>query len=157
VPLDANAVGFNAAAMLESLMDGRPIESQMVQVPPLPIVERRSSDAFAVSDPDVVAAMRFIWNRAAVFTSVDDVLQDAAVSARTLQLQFRKSLGRTIQQEIWRIHVERAKTLLGETTLSISEIAEASGFRSAQSLSEIFRRQVGMSPSEHRRRVRPKG
>jgi transcriptional regulator GlxA family with amidase domain len=48
-----------------------------------------------------------------------------------------------------------AKRLLAQTSLLMPEVAEGSGFTDAKMLSSIFARDVGMSPSDYRRSVKP--
>jgi hypothetical protein len=52
-------------------------------------------------------------------------------------------LGRTIHQEIDRVRIERAETLLAETNLPIKHIAQQSGFQTVQYLTRAFRRLTG--------------
>jgi LacI family transcriptional regulator len=152
IPLNSRRTGWEAAAMLDRLMQGESLPASTVLIPPLPIAQRRSSDAMAVADPDVHAAMRFIWERSNQPISVDDVIQHVAVSHRSLQLRFQKELGRTIRKEIARVRIERVKHLLSETTSSISQIAEDCGFRDVQTLSQVFRRLTGITPRTYRQR-----
>ena len=71
-----------------------------------------------------------------------------------LEIGFRKSLGRSSNDEIQRRHPETAKCLLAETDWSMGKIAAASGFSSVSYLTILFRRFVGINPREYRKRVR---
>lgn len=72
------------------------------------------------------------------------------VSSKTLQKHFASSLKRSVAQEIRRARIERAKRELTEGTRSVGEIAKLTGFKSNVSLSVIFRREVGLTPSQYR-------
>ena len=61
-------------------------------------------------------------------------------------------LGRTIHQEIDRVRIQRAKTLLAETNLPIKQIAQQAGFQTVQYLTRTFRRLTGDTPAAFRRR-----
>ena len=50
--------------------------------------------------------------------------------------------------------LERARQLLAESALSISEIAEALGYRDIYFFSRQFRQRTGGSPTDYRRRMR---
>ena len=53
-------VGYEAAALLDRLMDGRPAPKAPILVQPAGLVVRRSTDVYVVDDPEVAAALRFI-------------------------------------------------------------------------------------------------
>ncbi len=61
---------------------------------------------------------------------------------------FKISFGVTPNRYIILTRVEFAKTLLGSGYLSISEIAEKSGFSDIYYFSKLFKKEVGVSPSE---------
>ena len=52
--------GYEAAKLLQKLMDGGPAPSQPIRVPTGPVIVRYSSEVLAVSDPDLSCALRFI-------------------------------------------------------------------------------------------------
>lgn len=70
---------------------------------------------------------------------------------------FKMYLGKTFREKLREVRLEKAKSLIEETPLQISEIARRCGFRSPQRLNEAFRRFYGTSPlaqrkSGHRRK-----
>ena len=66
--------------------------------------------------------------------------------ARALELRFRRILGRSVNEEIRQIRIERAKHLLAETRLSVTRVAETLGFGSSNYMIRLFRHTVGQSP-----------
>jgi AraC-like DNA-binding protein len=71
---------------------------------------------------------------------------------------FKKAFGETPHQYLLRRRMERAKELLRNTPLSVTEVSLAVGFRSLGSFSTAFRQLVGESPSvyaHHRRAAAP--
>jgi AraC-like DNA-binding protein len=67
---------------------------------------------------------------------------------------FKAWFGETPHQYRARAQIERAKSLLILTDLSITDVCMAVGFSSLGSFSALFSRRVGMSPSEFQRRHR---
>jgi len=63
---------------------------------------------------------------------------------------FHKLTGHSPQQYILRQRLEHARTLLGNATLSIAEVARRCGFSGAAHFSRQFRRQYRTSPRQHR-------
>jgi LacI family transcriptional regulator len=82
---------------------------------------------------------------------VDEIANHVYISKRSLQLKFRKMLGRSIHDEIVQTHFEAAKTLLVETNLSIDEVAVKSGFLYTSNMRRAFKQLAGMLPQKYRR------
>lgn len=155
VAVPAEDVGFQAALLLERIMSGESsVASQPVLLPPLRIVPRESTDVLNVADGDVVVAIRFIREHAAHPLQVDDVVERVTLSRRSLERRFRQFTGHSISDEIRRAHLDRAKELLINTELPMSQIATASGFINATRLGVVFQAELSESPSEFRKRSR---
>ena len=153
IALPSEAMGFEAAAMIDRLLKGESLAHPLVLFPPTRVVTRQSTDLMAIADAEVAEAVRFIRQQAAKEISVADVARHVAVSRRALEQRFRTALGRSPLDEILRIRLERARQLLQETSLSIEQIANACSFSSASYLGVVFRRLTGMTPSECRKRA----
>ena len=76
----------------------------------------------------------------------------AAMSERTFLRRFRATTGMTPAAWVTRMRVERARELLESTTLPMEGIAARAGLGTATTLRHHFRRRVGVSPVEYRRR-----
>jgi LacI family transcriptional regulator len=150
IRLDGHRAGYQTAALLDRMMRGEMAPLQSIPIPPLPIRHRRSSDAFAIADEEVSAALRFVWENADRDISVADVAEAVSISRRSLQVRFRSALGRTVQSEIWRSHIDRAKEMLAHSNIPLWQVAERSGFRRSQALSRLFHRETGMTPRAYR-------
>lgn len=77
-----------------------------------------------------------------------------STETRTLQIRFRNVLDRPIAAEIRRVRIERAKRELTQSNRSLTEIARDVGFGEAVRMYEVFRRELGTSPSEYRKQRR---
>jgi AraC family transcriptional activator FtrA len=71
--------------------------------------------------------------------------------------RFRSATGTTPADWITRARLDRARELLESTSLSIDSIAERAGLGTATTLRHHFRRKVGISPVEYRRRFSKTG
>ncbi len=65
----------------------------------------------------------------------------------------KKETGKTAQEYIHLAVVERAKELLAENNQTVSEIAYELGFNYPHHLNRMFKRIVGMTPNEYRKRI----
>lgn len=154
IDLPTERIGFEAARLLDRLLDGRNAPpADPIVFPPGGVVTRQSTDVSAISDPDVVAASKFIREHADQPIRVEDVLDGVPLGRRTLERRFRQAMGRSILSEIRRAHVERAKQLLGATQLSNPAIAEACGFSNSSRFGITFRQLTGVTPGEFRRNL----
>ena len=81
----------------------------------------------------------------------------AAVSPRTFARRFREETGTTPLQWLLSRRVLEARRLLEETDLPIDEIAWRSGFGTAASLRDHFRRSTSTTPTAYRGSFRPAG
>jgi LacI family transcriptional regulator len=61
---NTHRTGYQAAALLARMMAGEQLGEQAHRIGPLGIATRHSTDIVAVDDPDVAAAVRFIYERA---------------------------------------------------------------------------------------------
>jgi LacI family transcriptional regulator len=147
-------VGWEAAAILDRWLEGEKPRPETILIPPVGIVTRRSSEVLPSSDAELVAAVRFIADNARSTLQVSDVLREVSTSRRSLEQKFRSVLRHGIAEEMRRVHVELAKDLLVTSSLSIAEVAEQSGFTSAQALARIFRKEMGCTPGGYREQAR---
>ncbi|MFP4224674.1 MAG: substrate-binding domain-containing protein [Phycisphaeraceae bacterium] len=147
---DSYRIGYTAAQQLERMMRGESVSPKPVKVRPLRVARRRSTDAVVVDDPAVAQAVAYIREHACQGITVTDVLEQVDMTRRMLDARFTKLIGRTPYQEILRIKLNRAKVLLTETTLPLSRIAAATGFKEAECLSVAFKRTIGQTPGRYR-------
>jgi LacI family transcriptional regulator len=150
----ARTIGYQAAALLDQLMAGGKAERSKFLVQPEGIVTRRSSDALAIDDAEVAAALRFIRQHACKGIQVCDVVQAVAISRTALMTRFKALLGRTIHAEIQRVQIDHVRQLMAATDLPLNRVVLQTGFRYLQQMITVFRRHTGQTPGEYRIRSR---
>lgn len=84
--------------------------------------------------------------------TVDDLAARSAMSTRTFARRFAAETGTTPVKWLTTQRVLFAKQLLEDTDHPLERIATASGFGSGALLRHHFQRQVGIAPTEYRRR-----
>lgn len=147
-------IGYEAARLLDQWMMSGKRPSQTVLVQPLGVVPRQSTQLLAVQVPQVARALQFIRNHDGEALKTQDVLAQVEISRRTLEIHFQNILGRTIHEEIMRVRMERAKTMLITSDKNILQIATACGFGFPSQFSHAFKREIGMPPQEFRKQYR---
>ncbi|MDD2455881.1 MAG: DNA-binding transcriptional regulator [Kiritimatiellae bacterium] len=147
-------IGYRAAKLLDALMRHQAKRVTNILVDPVTIAERASTDLIATTDRVVADALRLIRQQACGGLGVAQVAQGIGVSRSTLDGHFRQVVGRSVHQEILRVQISAARSLLATTDLSLEDIARRAGFCHAQYLAAIFRRECGQTPGEFRRLAR---
>lgn len=84
--------------------------------------------------------------------TLEDVARAAGMSANRLQRLFRSAFGMTVFDYVRRRKLERARKMLEEEGVSVSEAAYRAGYTSSANFATAFRRAFGMSPKEVRRK-----
>ncbi|MBO9697972.1 MAG: helix-turn-helix transcriptional regulator [Sphingopyxis sp.] len=143
------------AALVRALLAGDALAAD-----PLVAILARTLDGMAgrAESPAITQRinelMAYIQTQLELPLSVEDMATEAGMSVNSLIVHFARATGHTPAQYVLRQRLRHACWFLMNRPLSIAEIAFATGFSSHAHLCAIFRRKVGMSPGEWRRRYR---
>jgi AraC family transcriptional regulator len=85
---------------------------------------------------------------------LEDLASTVDLSTHYFTEAFRKAVGVPPYRYVLQQRVERAKLLLSQSELSVSQIADRAGFSSQAQLTTIFRRFVGTPPARYRRETK---
>jgi len=100
--------------------------------------------------PFIVRAKQFIQENCSENLSLGQVSGSVNMSHFYFCKQFRKSTGLSFTDFVSRTRIEKAKNLLLNPHLRVSEVAFAAGFQSLSNFNRIFKRIVGESPTSDR-------
>jgi LacI family transcriptional regulator len=128
-----------AAATLESMIRGE-TPPAMQCVPPIGVVERRSTDILVYGDNLIVDVVAYIRDHVADGLQVEDLPRLFPVSLRTLFRRFARCVGHSPAVEIRRARLALARRLLDERRLSRTEIAAACGYADLSHMDRLLRR-----------------
>jgi len=150
IVLNDEQVGYEAAVQLDRQMTGRKTLKKEIFLRPMYVHARQSTDVLAIEDPVVARALRFIRTHADRVLSVEDVVEASSTSRRLLERHFRDAVGASVYHEIQRSHIERACRMLVDTNWPVAQIADRCGFSSAVHFAVAFKRQMRLTPQQHR-------
>jgi LacI family transcriptional regulator len=150
VDVNFEQLGYEAAALLDRVMQGKAPRHARMVVPPSGVVARRSTNIIAVPDLQVARALRFIWTNAGRTLPLEEIAAHAGTTHRALSRIFRQHLQRSIVEEIARSRIDKAKSLLTTGKLPVNRVAVACGFSSASYFNNVFRAATGMTPRKFR-------
>ena len=151
ITMPVEKIGYEAAALLDRMLAGKVPPVRPVVIPGASVTLRTSTDIVAVGDVTVANAIRFIRQHINEPVNVESLLQSLGVPRRTLEMKFRKALGRTPLAVQTQIRMEHVKHLLSRTDMPLADIARKSGFANASRLCVVFRKRTGLTPVGYRR------
>lgn len=85
----------------------------------------------------------------------DKLAAEVELSPQYLSALFRKCTGVSLKQYITQVRLERAMHLLMETTMNVSQVAEALGYANVYLFSKQFKQKFGFPPSSFSMRAMP--
>lgn len=109
------------------------------------------SPAWQGSRTTVHRAMRLIRGGALDRTGVEDLAARLGIGARHLDRLFQRHVGASPLQVARTMRVQRAKRLLDQTRLPMSEVAARAGFASLRRFNAVFAEVYKRTPSDIRR------
>jgi AraC family carnitine catabolism transcriptional activator len=110
-----------------------------------------------VQHPEVVRAIELMEHNLQEPLRIADIASRVGLSTRQLTRVFKQNLDQTPSSLYLKLRLERARQLLGQTSMRILDIAFASGFQSNAALSRAYRSVFGCSPLDERRNLSQDG
>jgi AraC-like DNA-binding protein len=98
----------------------------------------------------IVRAKQYIHDHQANDLSLGEVAKSVNTSTFYFCKMFKKATGLNFTDYLSRVRIEKAKNLLINPNLRISEIAYEVGFQSLTHFNRVFRKMVGQAPTEYR-------
>ncbi len=118
-----------------------------------------AAERLALADYDaepkpVATAKQFVQEHVEEPISLRQVVEHVHVSRFYFCKLFKRATGMTLTEYVSRVRVEKAKALLADPSRRVSEVVFEAGFGSVPQFNSVFRRYVGMAPTEYRATVR---
>ena len=101
----------------------------------------------------ITRAKEFIKTNQGEDISLGDVAKSVNTSTFYFCKMFKKATGLNFTDYLSRIRIEKAKNLLLNPNLRISEIAYEVGFQSLTHFNRVYRKLAGQSPTEYRQKL----
>lgn len=108
-------------------------------------------------DRQILDAQSFMEKNYSRQVNLDELAAGVGMSLRNFKRRFRRATGDSPLTYLQRFRVEAAKRLIENTPESISEICYRIGYEDPAFFRRIFKRYVGISPYEYRKRIHPQG
>lgn len=105
---------------------------------------------------DVIASINnfILHNYSDMELSLNSIAEKLYLTINYLCFIYKKETGKTINQYITEVRIEKAKELLRTTDYKLYSIANKVGYQDGKYFSKVFLKVVGMKPSDYRERQR---
>lgn len=86
---------------------------------------------------------------------LSDLAEIAGLSPHHFARMFKQNIGVSPHAFLMSVRMEKARELLAQSTLPISEVAAQVGYSAPSTFARLFRAQIGASPLHYRQQTRP--
>lgn len=117
----------------------------------LNIIKEKTESLSPIPDY-IVYLQKYMSNHYAKSLTVTELSNFAGVSIYHLEREFKKYTGSSLKEYLLTLRLSRSCFLLNTTALPISSISQIVGFNEYNSFFKIFKKHMGMTPSEYRHR-----
>jgi AraC family transcriptional regulator len=101
----------------------------------------------------IQVAIAFVEEHLSERISLHNLADEVGASPFHFARVFKRTTGLTLHQYVVSRRIERARQLLQDGELSIATIAVDTGFASQSHLTEVFRRELGVTPGVYQART----
>ncbi|KAA9010109.1 GlxA family transcriptional regulator [Histidinibacterium aquaticum] len=106
--------------------------------------------ADATEDPRIRRVQLHIWQNPEAELTHKSLAATANMSERSLVRRFKETTGSTLSEYIEDVRLGRARLLLETTDHPMQSVARSSGFGADANMRRVFKRRLGVSPSQYR-------
>lgn len=146
--------GFEAAELIEHLLNDEECSYQDVVLQPVNIVNRLSTDFYSTTNTHIHTALKYIHRNLANDITVSDIVKQVPLSRRLLEIRFKEVTKQSIHKYILNLRIERFAQLLLASDAPIADVAEQVGINNLKNLSRQFKTLKNVSPYEYRKEHR---
>ena len=111
------------------------------------IIKRSLGDDLS---PIVLDSVKYIRRNYCDQVSLQEVSDNIGVSHAHLSRLFKEEMGQGFSDYVNSFRLGKAKELLTESSMSLSEIAQSVGYSNQQYFTRVFKNQTGMTPGQFR-------
>ncbi|GGG93062.1 GlxA family transcriptional regulator [Pedobacter zeae] len=102
------------------------------------------------NDDIVASAQEKIENNYQDLATIEEMIKDIPSSRRNIVRRFKQVIGITPIEYLQQTRIEAAKKLLEQTAQQMTEVIYNSGYNDPKAFRKVFRKSVGMTPTQYR-------
>ena len=109
---------------------------------------RNSKSRKVVRDIEGIIQKEFSQN-----ITIQQIAEEVYMSSSHLQALFKKETGKTINDYITAVRIEKARKLLKDPAIKIYEVANRVGYQDTNYFTKVFKKYVGINPLDYRESI----
>ena len=148
---DENA-GYNMGKMLHRLISTKKNTLFDIEVKPIRIALRQSTEKYNISDKYILKIVNYIVENTTSQLFIDELTKIVPLSRRNLEIKFKNAMGKSIYQFILDNKIECLSNILLTTDKNLLDISEELGFNDVRNLYRTFKKQTGYTPIDFRKK-----
>ena len=141
-------LGFRAVETMAKLLKGESVPHMTLIAPKKRVVERESSDYYAVSNEKLRQIILFSRKHIGEGLTVRRLADEFSMTVTSLDELFLRHLRNTPKRFLIELQLKQAEKLLKQGNLTIAAVAQESGFATLKSFYDFFREYHNMTPKE---------
>lgn len=128
----------------------------MIEEQPLPSRTLQPEQVMSVRSADTVVhkAMLLLEQQLRSSATIEELCEPLGIGRRQLERRFQRDVGLSPAGYRQRLRLERARWLLQNTDLEVTEVSLECGFQDSSNFARVVRAALGFSPSEVRKAAR---
>ncbi|MCM5680540.1 GlxA family transcriptional regulator [Schlegelella sp. S2-27] len=128
----------------------------MIEEQPLPSRTLQPEQVLSVRSTDTVVhkAMLLLEQQLHASATIEALCEPLGIGRRQLERRFRQDVGLSPAEYRQQLRLERARWLLQNTDLDVTEVSLECGFQDSASFARVVRKALGLSPREVRQAAR---
>lgn len=149
---DDENIGYIAGKKLHTLIINKKNIPFDIIKKPIRIEQRQSTEKYNISNKYITKIIEYLEKEYTSDTSIDELAQIVPLGRRTLEKQFKETMGTTIYQFILDKKIEYLSNELLTTQKSLLDIAIEAGFNDVRNAYRIFKKNTGYTPLNFRKK-----
>jgi AraC-like DNA-binding protein len=110
----------------------------------------QDSRLIALFDAEILSLIHKIGSSPELPFNIEDIAKNMGITERALQNGFRIKTGLTVLQYVLQLRMDKAKTLLVRSDLTISDIGLEVGYSDSSFFIRVFKKTTGVAPGKYR-------
>jgi len=144
--------GYQTGKMLQNLILNKNNIPFNINIDPVRIELRQSTEKYNISDSYVKTVLNYIHENIRLNISIDELTAIVPLSRRNLEKKFREATGTSVHQFILDKKVDLISTELLTTDKGLLDIAIETGFNDVRNVYRIFKKYTGYTPVSFRKK-----
>ena len=144
--------GYQTGKMLQNLILNKNNIPFNINIDPVRIELRQSTEKYNISDSYVKTVLNYIHENIRLNISIDELTAIVPLSRRNLEKKFREATGTSVHQFILDKKVDLISTELLTTDKDLLDIAIETGFNDVRNVYRICKKYTGYTPVSFRKK-----